>query len=232
MILGVENSGQAQNTCLPNYWNIKDLKASDPDFKSRQAELGGRGPPVIVTGLNLAQASPSFTAAPAAPQDYMQKKDIYYYTADLELTNKHSGVKGDYVDHDAGPWGVSATSSYDGLPYRKVIYVKGDLEIKDNIKTNLSGFIDPQNSDYVYLIVRGNIYIHPEVERLDAVLVAYPKEHSSSTRTSPAFEKDGSTLVRQRLKPLLDPVLLSLLLLLLLLSLLLLAIIILNARNN
>ena len=182
-------SGQAQSTCLPNYWNIEDLEASDPPLESRQKELGGGGPPVIVTGLNLAQASSSPFTAPAAPQDYMQKKDIYYYIGDLELTNEHAGVKGDYVDHDAGPWGVSATSSYDGLPYRKVIYVEGDLEIKDNIKTNLSGFIDPQNSDYVYLIVRGDIYIHPEVERLDAVLVAYPKEHSSSTPTSPDFKK-------------------------------------------
>lgn len=54
------------------------------------------------------------------------------------------------------------------------IYVDGDVRIRDDIRYDTSGW-DADNIPNFYLVVRGDIYIDPDVERLDGIYVAQPR---------------------------------------------------------
>ena len=61
------------------------------------------------------------------------------------------------------------------LHLKATIYVDGDLYIRNNLinTQNSTSWREFNKIDYIYLIVKGNIYIQPDVTRLDAVLIAY-----------------------------------------------------------
>ena len=70
------------------------------------------------------------------------------------------------------------------LHLKATIYVDGDLYIEDNLlnTTNSTTWREFNKIDYIYLIVKGNIYIQPDVTRLDAVLVAYTDDSQDQTQ--------------------------------------------------
>ena len=54
----------------------------------------------------------------------------------------------------------------------------GDLYIKEDIiNESVAGWEDYSEIGYMLIVVQGNIYIDPAVNRIDAVLVAYPKHY-------------------------------------------------------
>lgn len=60
---------------------------------------------------------------------------------------------------------------------KATVFVDGDIHIKNNIKnTQATVWSDPSEIDYITIIAKGNIYIDPSVEQIDALLVAYPNE--------------------------------------------------------
>lgn len=52
------------------------------------------------------------------------------------------------------------------------IYVNGDVYIEDNIRFKDTSWVNKSDVPSFFLIVRGNIFISPDVERIDGILVA------------------------------------------------------------
>ena len=72
-------------------------------------------------------------------------------------------------------------TSTTGLGLKATIYVNGDVYIADNIENNQNAtWFDPSEIGYLTIIARGDINIAPEVERIDALLVAYPRFENSN----------------------------------------------------
>ena len=70
----------------------------------------------------------------------------------------------------------------DSLNLKATIYVDGDVYITDDIinnDANTPKWYNPSQIGYLSIIVRGDINIAPGVKRIDALLVAYPKEDSA-----------------------------------------------------
>ena len=60
------------------------------------------------------------------------------------------------------------------LQLKTTLYIEGDLVIRDNILNNDSVTWDKLNEiGFIYIIVKGNIYIDPSVTQIDAALIAY-----------------------------------------------------------
>ena len=75
----------------------------------------------------------------------------------------------------------------DSLNLKATIYVDGDVYITDDIinnDANTPKWYNPSQIGYLSIIVRGDINIAPGVERIDALLVAYPKEDSGGNIVS------------------------------------------------
>ena len=69
---------------------------------------------------------------------------------------------------------VSSATRLDNL--KATIYVEGDVYITSNIINDSTGrWHDPSEIGYITIIARGDINIAPDVERIDALLVAYPR---------------------------------------------------------
>ena len=68
---------------------------------------------------------------------------------------------------------LSVSGALDGL--KATLYVEGDVLISENIIQNGGPWYDPSEIGYLSIIVKGNIDIAPNVDRIDAVLVAYPQ---------------------------------------------------------
>ena len=68
---------------------------------------------------------------------------------------------------------LGASAAFDNL--KATLYVEGDVLIKADIIQNGGTWHEPQEIGYLSIIVKGNIDIASEVERIDAVLVAYPQ---------------------------------------------------------
>ena len=70
------------------------------------------------------------------------------------------------------------------LHLKATIYVDGDLYIRNNLinTQNSTSWREFNKIDYIYLIVKGNIYIQPDVTRLDAVLIAYTDDSQDQTQ--------------------------------------------------
>ena len=59
---------------------------------------------------------------------------------------------------------------------KATIFVEGDAYITENIvNESPGGWNDRSEIGYLLIVARGNIYVDPGVERIDAVLVAYPR---------------------------------------------------------
>ena len=73
---------------------------------------------------------------------------------------------------------ISNSAAGSDLEYSKgTIYVDGNIYITDDIINNENYiFTHPSQLGYLILVARGNIYIDPSVQRIDALLVAYPEE--------------------------------------------------------
>ena len=55
------------------------------------------------------------------------------------------------------------------------VYIENDI-----INNDAASWDDPSQIGYITIITRGNIYINPDVRKIDAVLVAYPKHYDST----------------------------------------------------
>ena len=73
---------------------------------------------------------------------------------------------------------LTASAPLDDL--KATLYVEGDVYIKEDIVNNGGHWHDPSEIGYLSIIVKGNIYIDPAVEQIDALLVAYPKLDSAN----------------------------------------------------
>ena len=79
---------------------------------------------------------------------------------------------------------------------KATLYVEGDVLITEDIVNNTGRrWYDPSEIGYLSIIVQGNIDIAPSVERIDALLVAYPEVDS------------GGNVVNGRIRTCWDPVL-------------------------
>ncbi len=58
---------------------------------------------------------------------------------------------------------------------RKVLYVEGNVFIESNIEF-ANAWADIASTPSFYLIVKGNIYVHPSVTRLDGIYITQPRD--------------------------------------------------------
>ena len=65
---------------------------------------------------------------------------------------------------------------------KATLYVDGDLIIADNITNNKKDVQNFKELGYINLIVKGDIYIEPDVATIDAVLVAYPDRQKNNNK--------------------------------------------------
>ena len=73
---------------------------------------------------------------------------------------------------------LTASAPLDDL--KATLYVEGDVYIKEDLINNGGRWHDPSEIGYLSIIAKGNIYIDPAVEQIDALLVAYPKLDSAN----------------------------------------------------
>ncbi len=59
------------------------------------------------------------------------------------------------------------------------VYIENDI-----INNDAASWDDPSQIGYITIITRGNIYINPSVRKVDAVLVAYPKQYDDAVTGS------------------------------------------------
>lgn len=76
----------------------------------------------------------------------------------------------------AATYGLNNTGTPATIPNGRhiVIYVNGNLRINDNIILNNSGWTSLNNIPSLTVVVKGNIYVQPNVTRLDGVYIAQP----------------------------------------------------------
>jgi hypothetical protein len=111
-----------------------------------------------------------------------------------ELDGVHMKCPPDYFSAAAGPVPGGDFGSLNGIyetpgnytigsgsgrvtinPGRRItLYVGGDLSIRNRIEFVNTNYSNLAALPSVRIIVRGNIYIHPSVQRIDAVLIAQP----------------------------------------------------------
>jgi hypothetical protein len=76
-----------------------------------------------------------------------------------------------------------------------VIYVNGNVHINNNIvyahADEPNGWGQPEAITSLQLIVKGNIYVDPEVHRLDGLYVAQPKDDGSGGTIYSCFDGNG-----------------------------------------
>ena len=65
---------------------------------------------------------------------------------------------------------------------KATVYVEGDLYINANIINNQGNWSSFNQIGYIMLIVKGNIYINPLVNQLDAIVVAYSDDYTKTDR--------------------------------------------------
>ena len=142
------NFGRAN--CLPNYWQ-EDL------IEEIVAE------PVSTKPFDLDKRTPNpGTNRPDYSLPANQGKNIFRFKENVTLVAE-------------GPDNILDANAAD-RPFKKTLYVEGDLYIKDDIELNQHQFTTPYDSSFIFIIVKGDIFIDPDVERLDAILVSYPTE--------------------------------------------------------
>ncbi len=84
----------------------------------------------------------------------------------------------------------NSSLNLDNLKATLFVESEGNVYIKNNIINNDSSsarWEDPSQIGYITIIAKGNIYIDPSVSQIDAVLVAYPKEYSTTLGTNIAY---------------------------------------------
>lgn len=78
----------------------------------------------------------------------------------------------------ADPEEVSV-KTINSLPSEKVTYVEGDVHITDNIQyPTTSGWNSPNDIPNYMMVVKGNIFIAPNVTQLDGIYIAQPNGNS------------------------------------------------------
>ncbi|MXW07182.1 MAG: hypothetical protein F4Z87_03480 [Gammaproteobacteria bacterium] len=66
---------------------------------------------------------------------------------------------------------------------KATLFVEGEGNVyinSDIVNENTAGWNDRSEVGYLLIVVRGNIYIDPSVNRIDAVLVAHPRQDANS----------------------------------------------------
>lgn len=112
----------------------------------------------------------SVSKLPTAPQPIALNSGHNPHTGAPNTTYYLSAAGNTYL-HGSG-------TIADGV--RKVVYVNGDVFIKDNIRFS-TGSWNNGNIPSFYLVVKGNIYIKNTVEQLDGVYVAQPDDARPNT---------------------------------------------------
>ena len=143
-----------QPSCLPNYW-------------SRKEQATPNTPPSGWSGkLDLGKSS----VANNPDNDWRittSGQQSLFHRGDLKIKNSASNQ---ILNPATGTPLVHST-------FKRTIYVEGNISIEDDIKLDNDHWKHPDESSYIFLIAKGgNIYIDPAVQRIDAVLVAYPDD--------------------------------------------------------
>ncbi|MYB39796.1 hypothetical protein F4X86_00685 [Candidatus Saccharibacteria bacterium] len=78
---------------------------------------------------------------------------------------------------------LNISSSGNLADLKATLFVEGEGDVyinSDIINENATGWRDRSEIGYLLIVVRGNIYIDPSVNRIDAVLVAHPRQDANS----------------------------------------------------
>ena len=99
----------------------------------------------------------------------------------IDLDTLNNNDRKHYVLKQAQKLIINSSGSLDSLKATLFIEGEGSVYIRGDIINNriTTHWNHPSEIGYIMLIVRGNIYIEPTVERIDAVLVAYPELSSA-----------------------------------------------------
>lgn len=116
-----------------------------------------------------------YLGTPHCPTDYL---------ATMPAADKAVDLAADGVYKVTGSYALPATAGYNN---RAVIYVDGDVTIGGDFTYNTGGWTDRNNIPSVTLVANGNIYIGPNVTRLDGTFVAQGKTAGGSPTTKTIY---------------------------------------------
>ena len=163
-----------QPSCLPNYW-------------SRKEQATPNTPPSGWSGkLDLGKS----TTANNPDNDWRittSGQQSLFHRGDLKIKNSATNQ---ILNPATGTPLVHNT-------FKRTIYVEGNISIEDDIKLDNDHWKHPDESSYIFLIAKGgNIYIDPSVQRIDAVLVAYPDDLNNTQTATGGHIYTCQTLTR------------------------------------
>ena len=144
-----------QPSCLPNYWSRKEQATPDtpPNPWSGKLDLG----------KSSANSNPDndWRITTSGQQSLFHRGNL--------------GIINSATNQILNPATTGTPPTHN--TFKRTIYVEGDISIEDDIKLDNDHWKHPDESSYIFLIAKGgNIYIDPSVQRIDAVLVAYPDD--------------------------------------------------------